>query len=43
VSFGKNVTEWQARSTKALDYWIVAGDTPAQIEASYADVTAIRP
>jgi alpha-D-xyloside xylohydrolase len=43
VSFGKNVTEWQASSTKALDYWIVAGDTPAQIEASYADVTGHSP
>ena len=39
VTFGKNVTEWVAESTKQLDYWITAGDTPAQIEEAYADAT----
>lgn len=29
ATFGKNMTTWQAVSTKALDYWICAGDTPA--------------
>ena len=43
VTFGKNVTEWKALSTKALDYWITAGDTPAQIEESYAAVTGTVP
>ena len=43
VTFGKNITEWKALSTKALDYWITAGDTPAQIEESYAAVTGTVP
>ena len=29
--FGKNVTSLEAFSTQALDYWIVAGDTPAEL------------
>ena len=43
VSFGKNVTEWRADSTKKMDYWITAGDTPAQIEAQYSLVTGRAP
>ncbi|AIQ39557.1 glycoside hydrolase family 31 protein [Paenibacillus sp. FSL R7-0297] len=43
VSFGKNVTEWVAESTKQLDYWITAGDAPADIEANYASVTGFVP
>ncbi len=43
VTFGKNVTEWEARSTKQLDYWITAGDTPAEIEEAYAGVTGTVP
>ncbi len=43
VTFGKNVTEWVAESTKQLDYWITAGDTPAQIEEAYADVSGKVP
>lgn len=43
VTFGKNVTEWTAQSTKFMDYWITAGDTPAEIEESYADVTGKVP
>jgi len=27
---GKNIMSWEAYSTKTLDYWIVAGDTPAE-------------
>ena len=41
--FGKNITSFEAYSTKALDYWVVAGDTPAQIEESYAAVTGTVP
>ncbi|EFQ87544.1 hypothetical protein PTT_16938 [Pyrenophora teres f. teres 0-1] len=29
--FGKNVMSFEAQSTKSLDYWVVASDTPAQI------------
>jgi alpha-D-xyloside xylohydrolase len=43
VTFGKNVTTWEARSTKKLDYWITAGDTPAEIEEAYADVAGTVP
>lgn len=43
VVFGKNLTEWHARNTKQLDYWITAGDTPAEIEEQYADVTGKVP
>lgn len=43
ASFNVNVTEWAAMSTTQLDYWIVAGDTPAQIEEAYADATGKVP
>ena len=43
VSFNKNITTWEARSTKKLDYWITAGDTPAEIEEAYADATGKVP
>lgn len=43
VSFGKNYTEWVAESTKQLDYYIVAGDSPAEIEEAYADATGKVP
>ncbi|KAE8849554.1 hypothetical protein PTNB73_10486 [Pyrenophora teres f. teres] len=33
--FGKNVMSFEAQSTKSLDYWVVASDTPAQIVQSY--------
>jgi len=41
--FGHNITEWTAESTKQMDYWITAGDTPAQIEQAYAAVTGTVP
>ncbi len=43
VSFGKNCTEWTALSTKQLDYWITAGDEPADILTNYAAVTGTVP
>lgn len=43
VIFGKNITQWSAESTKRLDYWITAGDTPSEIEESYANVTGKVP
>lgn len=43
VMFGKNITTWEAYSTKQLDYWITSGDTPAEIEERYADVTGKVP
>ena len=41
--FGKNITTFEAASTKQMDYWITAGDTPAQIEEAYAAVTGTVP
>lgn len=43
VNFGKNITTWEAYSAKKLDYWLTAGDTPAEIEESYANVTGKVP
>ncbi|MBC2478344.1 TIM-barrel domain-containing protein, partial [Clostridium beijerinckii] len=43
VTFGRNVTEWIANSTKQLDYWITAGDNPAEIEQAYAKATGTVP
>lgn len=43
ATFGVNRTEWVAESTPQLDYWVTAGDTPAQILAAYADATGHVP
>lgn len=43
ATFGTNRTEWHAKSTKKLDYFITAGDTPAQIEAQYSLATGRTP
>ncbi len=43
VTFGRNITEWNAKSTKIIDYWITAGDIPAEIEEAYAAVTGKVP
>lgn len=41
--FGRNLTTFEAYSTRALDYWIVAGDTPADIVRAYAAVVGRPP
>jgi alpha-D-xyloside xylohydrolase len=41
--FGKNIMSFEALSTKALDYWVVAGDTPAQIVEEYSNATGKVP
>jgi alpha-D-xyloside xylohydrolase len=41
--FGRNCTEWQARCTEQMDYWITAGDTPAEIVSRYTAVTGRAP
>lgn len=43
VHFAKNITEWVMENTKKLDYWITVGDTPAEIEESYASATGTVP
>ena len=41
--FGANLTEWTARSTKEMDYWITAADNPKEILRNYTDVTGRAP
>jgi alpha-D-xyloside xylohydrolase len=41
--FGKNITSFEAYSTKALDYWVVAGDSPAEIVEAYGSATGKVP
>lgn len=41
--FGANKTEWYAKSTKKLDYFITAGDTPFEIEEQYSAATGRTP
>ena len=41
--FGKNIMSFEAYATKALDYWVTAGDTPREIEETYAAVTGTVP
>lgn len=43
ATFATNRTEWFAESAQQLDYWVTAGDTPAQITAAYADATGHAP
>ena len=43
ATFGINKTEWYAKSTKKLDYFITAGDTPAEIEENYTAATGRAP
>lgn len=43
VMFAKNGTEWVAKSTKELDYLVIAGDTPAEIEENYMNLTGKPP
>jgi alpha-D-xyloside xylohydrolase len=43
VEFGVNATRWQVAQGRQIDYWITAGETPAAILASYADVTGHVP
>ena len=43
VHFGSNTTEWVAEETLQLDYWITAGETPAQILETYMQMTGRPP
>ena len=43
ASFGMNITEWEAESTKQIDFWITAGENPAEIVQRYAAVTGKTP
>ena len=41
--FGNNVTRWEASCTRQMDYWVTAGDTPAEIIESYGDAVGKPP
>ena len=43
VTFGKNYTEWIARSTQQMDYWICAAGKPKAILENYTAVTGRAP
>ena len=43
VTFANNMTEWIARSTREMDYWICAGDDPKEILKKYTSVTGRAP
>ena len=43
ATFGTNKTEWYAKSTKKLDYFITAGDTPFEIEENYTAAVGRAP
>ena len=43
VAFGMNGTEWHAECTRQIDYLVIAGDTPAQIEETYMSLTGRAP
>ena len=43
VVFGENRTEWRIPSTRKMDYYIVAGDSPAEILERYTAVTGRAP
>lgn len=40
---GKNVMSFESYSSTIIDYWIVAGDTPAEILEAYANVSGHAP
>lgn len=43
ATFATNKTEWMASCCKKMDYFITAGDTPAEIEAQYSLATGRAP
>ena len=43
VSFGKNLTEWEAGCCRDMDYWITAADDPKGLLANYTAVTGRAP
>ena len=43
VTFATNETRWYAESTRLIDYWIIAGDTPDEITEGYVHATGLPP
>ena len=43
ASFGKNRTTWHADASRQVDYWVTAGEKPADISRNYAQATGFAP
>ncbi|MBR0465163.1 MAG: glycoside hydrolase family 31 protein [Clostridia bacterium] len=43
VVFGNNMTEWEAEATPEIDYLVIAGDSPAEIQQNYMRLTGLPP
>ncbi len=43
VSFGKNLTVWEAACCKDMDYWVTVGDQPRDLLYNYTAVTGRAP
>jgi alpha-D-xyloside xylohydrolase len=43
VELAANGTRWVAEAARQIDYWVTAGDKPAEILAHYADATGHAP
>ncbi len=43
VELGREHTRWVAESTRQIDYWVTAADSPAEIMERYADATGHAP
>jgi alpha-D-xyloside xylohydrolase len=43
VELGYNATRWVAEAAPQIDYWITAGNTPADILSNYAEATGHAP
>lgn len=43
VEFGTSGTRWVAESARQMDYLVIAGDTPGEIEHRYCEVTGYAP
>ena len=43
AEFVKNQTLWEAECTKQIDYLVIAGNTPAQINKRFTDITGRAP
>ncbi len=39
VTFGNNMTIWDMKSVKDMDYWLTVADTPKEIVKNYTEVT----
>ncbi len=43
AELGESVTRWVSDASAGLDYWVTAGDTPAEIFSNYAGATGHAP